>query len=358
MIKEKKRETAGDNEIYIKTTVRNLLIYIGYIVVISVVNYGMLSLMKFYFADGMTKLFLDTNINENGQSATFRTGFITNTDVWQFLNNTLPDGLYFETWYDGNSTADENLGYILYQNKILGKVRMTQKRVKSEACTIPKMVSNIIRNCYPSYSSAVESTEAYGGVSSVDPSYPAWSFRTDSSGSGLIHGRISSYSPNGFMIDLPDKSSGTHSLITSLFNNKWIDLNTRALFIEFTVYNGNINYFTQIQLVIEFPSTGGMINSWSIRTSKLFRYSSNFDYFVLACEVLFILYTIYFTLEEIFDASCSNLNLIISLAFPYNLRREYALIGREIGRGIRKRLRYLCLLKIETKKEDSYFIYF
>lgn len=303
MIKYKKRETAGDNEVFIRTTVRNLFIYIGYIAVISVVNYGMLSLMKFYFADGITKLFLDSNVNENSQSATFRTGFATYDDAWQFLNNTLPDGLYFETWYDGNDTAEENLGYILYQNKILGKVRITQSRVKSESCTIPDMVKEIVKNCYAPYSSWVESTESYSSVNSSDPSYPAWSFKTDNSGSGLIYGKLSSYSPNGFMIDLPSKSDDTRLIIKSLFENKWIDLNTRSILIEFTVYNGNINYYTQIQLIMEFPPTGGVLNSWSIRTSKLFRYSSNFDYFVLACEILFVLYTIFYTIEEIFDVS-------------------------------------------------------
>ena len=49
--------------------------------------------------------------------------------LFQFLRGPLLDGLYWETWFDGSNTTPSNLGYIFYENKILGKVRILQMRV-------------------------------------------------------------------------------------------------------------------------------------------------------------------------------------------------------------------------------------
>ena len=59
---------------------------------------------------------------------------------------------------------------------------------------------------------------------------------------------------------------------------------------------------------MEFPATGGIYNSWVVRTAKLLRYVSNFDYGILALECLFCLFIIYYTLEELYDVN--NLFLI------------------------------------------------
>jgi polycystin 2 len=56
-------------------------------------------------------------------------------------------------------------------------------------------------------------------------------------------------------------------------------------------------------LISEFPSTGGVLPSFSFRTVKLLRYVSSTDYFVLACEVIFILFTVYYTIEELLEVN-------------------------------------------------------
>ncbi len=58
---------------------------------------------------------------------------------------------------------------------------------------------------------------------------------------------------------------------------------------------------------MEFPSTGGILNSWVVRTAKLLRYVNNFDYFVAAAEGLFVLFLFYFTIEELLDVNFSIL---------------------------------------------------
>lgn len=44
-----------------------------------------------------------------------------------------------------------------------------------------------------------------------------------------------------------------------------------------------------------------MITSSTFRTVKLIRYVNSFDYFVLACEILFVIMIIYYTIEEVLE---------------------------------------------------------
>jgi polycystin 2 len=103
------------------------------------------------------------------------------------------------------------------------------------------------------------------------------------------------------MITLNTYQSGALEEIEDLKRYKWIDENTRAVIIDFTVYNGNVNLFNQIRLMMEFSPGGGIINSWTVRTSKLLRYVSNFDYFIASCEALFVCFILFYTIEESLD---------------------------------------------------------
>ncbi|CAF4780916.1 unnamed protein product, partial [Rotaria magnacalcarata] len=52
------------------------------------------------------------------------------------------------------------------------------------------------------------------------------------------------------------------------------------------------------RLMVEFPPVGGLVTSSKIRPVKLLRYASAFDYFVLSCEIIFLLFIVYYTIEE------------------------------------------------------------
>lgn len=55
------------------------------------------------------------------------------------------------------------------------------------------------------------------------------------------------------------------------------------------------------RLVVEFPATGGAIPSYQIRTVKLIRYISVWDYFILGCEMVFCVFILYYVVEEILE---------------------------------------------------------
>jgi polycystin 2 len=71
----------------------------------------------------------------------------------------------------------------------------------------------------------------------------------------------------------------------------------------------NDRFFCLNRLLVEFPATGGALTSSMFRTVKLIRYVTSMDYFVLACEVLFIFYILYYTVEEALEVLTESFNL-------------------------------------------------
>lgn len=62
-----------------------------------------------------------------------------------------------------------------------------------------------------------------------------------------------------------------------------------------------VNILCSYRLLFEYPPTGGCIPSFNFRTLKLIRYVTAMDHFVMACEGLFIIFIIYYTIEEILE---------------------------------------------------------
>lgn len=87
--------------------------------------------------------------------------------------------------------------------------------------------------------------------------------------------------------------------IEKLQNDLWIDRHTRAILTEFAIYNAQSNLFCIITLVAEFPATGAIIPYASILTARLYDFTSNIMFLVLACESIFVLFILFFTYREV-----------------------------------------------------------
>ena len=61
----------------------------------------------------------------------------------------------------------------------------------------------------------------------------------------------------------------TIRLLEELERYEWVDVHTRALFIEFTLYNANANLFGSAILLIEFMSTGSAITSCEVKVTGI-----------------------------------------------------------------------------------------
>ena len=82
----------------------------------------------------------------------------------------LNDGLYWETWYNDEPVEAEDLGYIFYENKLLGVPRVRQLKVRDDSCTIHDDFKNEIKQCYGPYSESIEYQDhlsGYGGPANL-----------------------------------------------------------------------------------------------------------------------------------------------------------------------------------------------
>jgi Ca2+-binding EF-hand superfamily protein len=129
-----------------------------------------------------------------------------------------------------------------------------------------------------------------------------WVYRTAEELNGQsVWGLKATYGGGGYVKDLADNIKETKEIVQNLKSNLWLDRGTRAVFIDFTVYNGNVNLFSIVKLFFEYPATGGLTTYYSIRTLKLIRYVDAFDFIVLACECIFVLYLLYYYVEEMIE---------------------------------------------------------
>jgi len=75
-----------------------------------------------------------------------------------------------------------------------------------------------------------------------------WTFQTSKELDGTSYeGEISDYEGGGYTQDLPLTQNEAKDVIQYLKDNLWIDRATRAVFVEFTVYNANINLFCVVR---------------------------------------------------------------------------------------------------------------
>lgn len=71
-------------------------------------------------------------------------------------------------------------------------------------------------------------------------------------------------------------------ILQYLFNNVWLDTFTRAVFVEFTVYNANVNLFCIVSLMFETNALGE--NLCPYQTTKLGSFSFQNEIQIYICS--------------------------------------------------------------------------
>ena len=108
---------------------------------------------------------------------------------------------------------------------------------------------------------------------------------------------LATYYGGGYALELFPKFPNIQNL-RDLKANQWLDRHTRALIVEFALFNPATNHFSSVTLVFEFAATGGCIHYYSVHTFKLYRYTSGFAFFTIVCEVLFLLCLLLYLYRE------------------------------------------------------------
>lgn len=192
-------------------------------------------------------------------------------EFWQFMHGPFVENVFPSTCYPGGVQPSPSCaGYIDLNNRVLGGVRIWQLRTKNATpCNAPKSIVNTTNpQCYPSYSTSTESTATFGGnQSQLGPALEsAFTYQSFSPVTASTTGVRSNYGgAGGFVWELPVLEKNPRAVVAAIENSPWIDIATRAIFIDFSVYDVNINHVCAVRLVVEFLSTGAVIPKYYIR---------------------------------------------------------------------------------------------
>uniref|UniRef100_A0A8D0AJG7 Polycystin 2 like 1, transient receptor potential cation channel n=1 Tax=Sander lucioperca TaxID=283035 RepID=A0A8D0AJG7_SANLU len=297
--------TSNNRELFVRTSLRELMVYLVFLVDICLLTYGMTSSSTYYYTKAMTDLFVNT---AGGSGVTFQS-IGTMADFWTYAQGPLVDSLYWTTWYNNQSLNSGDQSFIYYENMLLGVPRMRQIKIMNNSCKVHKDFKDEITGCFDVYTEKKEDDISFGLINGT-----AWTYHTEKEVKGSSYwGLLTTYSGAGYYQDLSRTKEETAIILQELVDNLWLDRGTRVAFIDFSTYNANINMFCVIRLVVEFPATGGAIPSYQIRTVKLIRYITNWDYFILGCEMVFCLFIIYYVVEEILELRIHKLSYFKSI---------------------------------------------
>ena len=72
-------------------------------------------------------------------------------------------------------------------------------------------------------------------------------------------GYFQTYSGRGYAQSLGNTEEGAHEILEELIEFDWLDDYTRAVVLEFNVYNPHVNLFSLVTVLCEFPSLGAAL---------------------------------------------------------------------------------------------------
>ncbi|XP_068960382.1 polycystin-2-like protein 2 isoform X1 [Petaurus breviceps papuanus] len=280
-------------ELEIRSTLQELLIYIIFLTDLCILTFGMVSSNMYYLNKVIATLFLETSVP--GEDRTNFKSISTITEFWKFMEGPLLEGLYCDSWYNAEVLYQlKNSSRIYYENVLLGVPRIRQLKVRNNSCIVYPKFQSLMDECFDRYTIENEDRSDFG-LRQV----PEWKYSPSTSLSLQHWGVFGVYDNGGYMFTLPISKTEAKEKFTFLKLNSWITRGTRVIFIDFSIYNANVNLFCIIRLVAEFPATGGVFTSWNFYSVKLLRYVTYFDYFIASCEIIFCIFIINFIVQEI-----------------------------------------------------------
>ncbi|XP_042840508.1 polycystic kidney disease 2-like 2 protein isoform X4 [Panthera tigris] len=228
-------------EVEIRTTLQELSLYFIFLINLCILTFGMVNPHMYYLNKVMSSLFLDTSVP--GDERTNFKSIRSITDFWKFMEGPLLEGLYWDAWYTNKTLYNlKNSSRIYYENILLGVPRVRQLKVRNNTCKVYSSFQSLMSECYDKYTSSNEDTSDFGLKQETE-----WKYSTPNSSSPWHWGFVGVYRNGGFIFTLSKSKSDTKNKFINLRLNSWITRGTRVIFIDFSLYNANVNLFCIIR---------------------------------------------------------------------------------------------------------------
>ncbi|KAL3876145.1 hypothetical protein ACJMK2_034017, partial [Sinanodonta woodiana] len=222
-------------------------------------------------------------------------------DYFNWLNITAINALFPEKEYNHANLLWRQKEFISGNSFFrLGVPRLRQVRTTKESCHVPYFGS---QPCYLTYELTKEDSSSYcvGWKQKPCPtdekikklSSDAWSFTDPQDIWGLpVTGQYTVYGGGGYIANMAVNREITGWILNELWAESWIDRQTRAVMLEFTLYSADVNLFIYSIFIMETPETGGVTPFYSIQPLRLYMHTGALGMYTLACEVIFLVFVV------------------------------------------------------------------
>uniref|UniRef100_K1QE36 Polycystic kidney disease 2-like 1 protein n=1 Tax=Magallana gigas TaxID=29159 RepID=K1QE36_MAGGI len=130
-------------------------------------------------------------------------------------------------------------------------------------------------------------------------------------------GEYNTYSGGGYILKFVKDRENAYLLLKELVEHDWINRNTRAVFLEFTMYNPNVNLFVYAMLLTEFPEVGSALTWADSRTFKPVLNFSSLGFDLVLAYFIFVFYYIFLLFKIL--RNCSQFGCKTFLKDPWNV---------------------------------------
>ncbi|KAL3876144.1 hypothetical protein ACJMK2_034016 [Sinanodonta woodiana] len=278
-----------------KGVLQDVIINFIYVMILLSIGYSNRDERSYMLHDTISKTFLFPQDNIAFDEIT------CTTEYFQWLNGTAIKNLFPEKEYNNMSLLWRRKEYISEFSLFrLGPPRLRQVRMTKDSCYIPYFGYEA---CYPTYEAVKEDSNPYcvGWKNRPCPadqklkkfSSDAWTFTDSKDIWGLpVTGLYTVYGGGGYIANMAVNRDITMWILNELWAESWIDRQTRAVMLEFTLYCVDINLFIYIMFIVETPETGGITPFYIIQPMRLYMHTGPLGTYTLACEVIFMLFVI------------------------------------------------------------------
>ncbi|XP_061173586.1 polycystin-1-like protein 2 [Saccostrea echinata] len=227
-------------------------------------------------------------------------------DFVSWINNTFIPILYPEKDYTDNELDVLEKQWFADRASIrVGPAQLRQLRMKPDAC--PVMTIAPTYPCYKYYSIAKADTSQYCiGWDNLNPSCAektesdryftktSWIYTSAEDIWGIPYtGEYNTYDGGGYLIKFTKDRYQARMMLNEISNFNWIDRGTRAVFVEFTLYNPNSNMFITSKYLTEFLETGGIFSTIESQAFRPVAFVSSSESGIIFFYLVFIAYLIY-----------------------------------------------------------------
>ncbi|CAI5782253.1 kidney disease 1-like 3 [Podarcis lilfordi] len=227
MVRPKER-ALKDKKLY--SLIREIAVQLVFLAVLMVLSYTERSPNEFYFNNALQRTF--TSHLED---------ILTPEELYRWIRVILLPGLHGNSEglaMDGNS--------FLVGSVRLRQVRATGAPAKPGPAFLPRQEGK-------QGPTASWGPPAAGGRGQAS----AWVFQNESTLQEYpIWGKFALYPGSGYLANLGRNKSYAKRTLRYLERNNWLDRSTRVVFIEFVVYNANVNLFCAVTLILEANGIG------------------------------------------------------------------------------------------------------